>query len=61
MDGPTAPDAKKDEDVYIADYKMNEKQRLAREAFAKRYAELLHQQLSCLPDVLSVRILCFMI
>ena len=39
VDGPTAPDAKKDEDVYIADYKMDEKQRLAREAFAKRYAE----------------------
>ncbi|XP_052767112.1 protein TALPID3-like isoform X2 [Mya arenaria] len=36
VDGPEAPDAHKVKDVFISDFKMNDKQRMAKEAFAKR-------------------------
>jgi len=34
--GHNAPDSLKDEDIYISDFKMNSREKLSKQAFAKR-------------------------
>lgn len=37
VNGHEAPDKQKDEDVHISDFKLTEKQKMAKETFARRY------------------------